>query len=151
MFVFVLIHDCINSYYEWNSFLKKIIFILFFNNKNRSVFSVIKNLFIFIFFYHHNTNLNFYLQKPLFSPHTTKQIWYFDKSKSFFFYQLKYIWLFSKEETSIINKFVWFHFWCHMFNISFMTYMRWYIGHKSLEDKTLFGWNRCLTPSHSVT
>ena len=69
----------------------------------------------------------------------------------FFFYQSKQIWLFSKEETSFINKFVWFNFWCHMFKISFMTCMRWYIGHKSLEDQTLSGRNRCLTPSHFVT
>ena len=44
MFVFVLIHDCINSYCEWNFLLKKIFFILF-NNKNRFDFFVIKNDF----------------------------------------------------------------------------------------------------------
>ena len=38
-----------------------------------------------------------------------------------------------------------------MFNLSFMTCIRKYIGHKSLEDQTLSGWNGCLTPSHSVT
>ena len=38
-----------------------------------------------------------------------------------------------------------------MFNTSFMTCMKWYIGHKSLEDQTLSGRNGCLTPSHSVT
>ena len=38
-----------------------------------------------------------------------------------------------------------------MFNISFMTCIRKYIGHKSLEDQTLSGRNGCLTPSHSVT
>ena len=38
-----------------------------------------------------------------------------------------------------------------MFNISFMTCIRNYIGHKSLEDQTLSRQNGCLTPSHSVT
>ena len=38
-----------------------------------------------------------------------------------------------------------------MFNISFMTCIKGYIGHKSLEDQTLSRWNGCLTPSHSVT
>ena len=38
-----------------------------------------------------------------------------------------------------------------MFNISFMTCITQYIGHKSLEDKTLFGQNKCLTLSHSIT
>ena len=38
-----------------------------------------------------------------------------------------------------------------MFNTSFMTYIKRYIGHKSLEDQTLSGRNGCLTPSHFVT
>ena len=38
-----------------------------------------------------------------------------------------------------------------MFNISFVTCIRKYIGHKSLEDQILFGQNGCLTPSHSIT
>ena len=38
-----------------------------------------------------------------------------------------------------------------MFNISFITCIKRYIGHKSLEDQTLSGRNGCLTPSHSVT
>ena len=37
-----------------------------------------------------------------------------------------------------------------MFNISFMTCIKRYISHKSLEDQTLFGRNGFLTP-HSVT
>ena len=37
-----------------------------------------------------------------------------------------------------------------MFNISFMTCIKRYIGHKSLEDQTLSGRNRCLAPSHFV-
>ena len=37
-----------------------------------------------------------------------------------------------------------------MFNISFMTCIKRYISHKSLEDQTLFGQNGFLTP-HSVT
>ena len=38
-----------------------------------------------------------------------------------------------------------------MFNISCMTSIAQYIGHKSLEDQTLSGRNGCLRPSHSVT
>ena len=38
-----------------------------------------------------------------------------------------------------------------MYNISFMTCITQYIGHKSLEDQTLSGQNGCLTSSHSVT
>ena len=38
-----------------------------------------------------------------------------------------------------------------MFNISFMTCIKWYIGHKSLEDQTLSERNRYLAPSHSLT
>ena len=54
---------------------------------------------------------------------------------------------------AFINKFVWFSFFFffYMFNISFMTCIKWYIGHKILEDQTLSRWNGCLTPSHSVT
>ena len=38
-----------------------------------------------------------------------------------------------------------------MFNMSFMACIKRYIDHKSLEDQTLSGQNRCLTPSYSVT
>ena len=38
-----------------------------------------------------------------------------------------------------------------MFNISFLTCIRKYIGHKSLEDQTFSRQNGCLTPSYSVT
>ena len=38
-----------------------------------------------------------------------------------------------------------------MFNISFITCIKKYTGHKSLEDQTSSGWNGCLTPSHSIT
>ena len=37
------------------------------------------------------------------------------------------------------------YFLIHMFNISFMTCMKRYIGHKSLEDQTLSRRNGCLT------
>ena len=147
MFVFVLIHDCINSYCEWNSFLKKIFFIFFFNNENRSDFSIIKNHFFII-----TTQIWIFISKKHFFLHIPQNIsGILTNQNPFFFYQSKQIWLFSKEETSFINKFVWFNFWCHMFKISFMTCMRWYIDHNSLEDQTLSGRNGCLTPSHSVT
>ena len=38
-----------------------------------------------------------------------------------------------------------------MFNISFITCIKRYIGHNSLENLTLSGQNGCLTPSYSVT
>ena len=38
-----------------------------------------------------------------------------------------------------------------MFNISCTTCITQYIGDKNLEDRTLSGWNGCLTPSHSIT
>ena len=38
-----------------------------------------------------------------------------------------------------------------MFNISFITCIKRYIGHQSLEDQTLSGRNGCLTPSYSIT
>ena len=38
-----------------------------------------------------------------------------------------------------------------IYNISFITCIKGYIGHKSLEDQTLSRWNGCLTYSHSVT
>ena len=55
---------CINLYYEWNSFLKKSFSFFLKNIKNRSDFSVIKNLF---FFNYHKTNLIFYKPKKPFS------------------------------------------------------------------------------------
>ena len=80
-------------------FLKEKSFSFFLTyKKNRSDFSttkksfflkkILQNIFEFlslktIFFYHHKTYLNFYYQKPLFL-HITKQIRYFDKSKSIF-------------------------------------------------------------------
>ena len=85
-------------------FLKKYIYIFhsFKTYKNKSDFSVIKdNLF-----YHHKTDLNFYFQKLPFL-NTTKQIWYFDKSKSIFLPIKTNLNFFkTKEETSFINKFV---------------------------------------------
>ena len=96
------------------------------------------------------TYVNFYVQKPFFI-HIIKQIWQFWQIKTIFFLSSpKQIWFFSKEETSFINKFAWFKFF-YIFNISFMTCIKRYIDHNSLEDQTLFGWNGCLTPSHSVT
>ena len=131
-------------------FLKKS-FSFFFNNKNRFDFSVIKNHFFLssqhrseflspktIFFStYHKTDLVFW------------QIHFFtNQNRSDYFQKNLCDLIFG---VTFVNKFVWFNFWCHMFNISFMTCMRWYIGHKSLEDQTLFGRNECLTPSHSIT
>ena len=152
MFVFVLIHDCINSYCEWNSLLKKKkknIFHSFLTIKTNMFFLSLK---IFFFFFIITTQIWIFISKKHFFLHIPQNISsILTNQNPFFFYQSKQIWLFSKEETSFINKFVWFNFWCHMFKISFMTCMRWYIDHNSLEDQTLSGRNRCLTPSHSVT
>ena len=58
VFVFVFFNSCwINLDYEWNSLLKKIFFIFFKTYKNKFDFSIVKNHF---FFYHHNTDLDFY-------------------------------------------------------------------------------------------
>ena len=80
VFVFVFFNSCyLNLDYEWNTLLY-FFFSFFKTYKNRFDFSVIKDHL----FYHHKTDLNFYFQKPHFL-NTTKQIWYFDKSKSIIF------------------------------------------------------------------
>ena len=69
VFVFVLCNSfCINLDYEWNSLLKKILFIFF-----------LKHIKIDWFFY---------CQKPFFFV-TTKQIWSFTNWKTIFFLVLK--------------------------------------------------------------
>ena len=133
MIVFVLFNSCcINLNYKWNSLLKKIFFILLKHIKNRFEFSIIKNHFLVlkkkkIWYFSNqktlfpviNTDMNFYLQKPLFSTYYKIDL-VFWQIKINFFHQPKQIWFFSKGETSFINKFLWFNFF-HMFNISFMT------------------------------
>ena len=72
---------CINLYYEWNSLLKNSFSFFFKNIKNRSDFSVIKNLF---FFNYHKTNLIFYKpKKPFLFLKFLKIDLIFFKSKDF--------------------------------------------------------------------
>ena len=88
-------------------FLEKIFFILLKHIKNRYGFSIVKNPFYFtiktylIFLL--SKNIFLVLQKPLFSTYT-KQIWYFDKSKSFFFLLIKENLIFLNKRRDFIHK-----------------------------------------------
>ena len=115
VFVFVLCNSfCINLDYEWNSLLKKILFIFFKTYKNRLIFLLSKTFFFcyyktdliiyklknhFFFLVLKNRSNTFSNQKTLFyvintdmnfylqKPfflNTTKQFWHFYKSKSIF-------------------------------------------------------------------
>ena len=111
-----------------------------------------------ILFYLINTDLNFSLQKTIF-------FFMFSKADLIFLNQIQFFSLittnlnFNKEEYAFISKLVWFGLFYfillllffYVCNISSMTCIKVYIGHKSLEDQTLSGRNGCLTPSYSVT
>ena len=125
VFVFGLFNSCcINLNYEWNSLLKKIFFILL-QHKNRFDFSIIKKtIFLIIIkqiwsfinqktiflsswkqiwyfsnkktlFYVINTDLNFYLWKPLFSTyHKTDLV----------FWQIKIHFFTNQKRSEFLNK-----------------------------------------------
>ena len=123
------------------SFTKKPIFLVLKNRLDTFFFKNEKTLIYLI-----NAYLNFSLQK-LFFLHIKNRS-HFSKPKSNFL--TTQIWIFNKEEGAFINKLMWFSF-VHVCNISFMSCIKRYIGHKSLEDQTLSGRNGCLTPSYFVT
>ena len=110
---------CINLNYEWNSLLKKkkkIFFILLKHIKNRSDFSVIKNHF----FYQSKQVWIFVIKNNFFKYYKIDLVFW--QIKINFFYQSKQIWFFSKEETSFINRFVWFNF-----GVTCSTYHSWHV------------------------
>ena len=125
---------------------QEIFFIFFVHIKNRSYFSFMKKP---IFLFPKNRYDFSFIKKPLLFS-SQKNIFDFSKPNSNFLSQ-QLIWiLFYKEEDAFISKLVWFSF-VHMCNILFMSCIKGYIGHKRLEDQIVFGWNGCLTPSHSIT
>ena len=128
----------------------------------------LKKYFSF-FLKHIKTNLIFLLLKIIFFFFIiTIQIWIFTKTTFSTYYKIDLVFwqiiffffinqnkfeFFLNIRRDFIHKqicVIWF-FFIHMFNISFITYIKKYIGHKSLEDQTLFGQNGCLTSFHSVT
>ena len=143
--------DFFFSIYKFDFFCYHKTDLIFLSPKNQ-FFLVLKNRFDNFFLnqktliYLINTNLNFALQK-LFFLHIKNRS-HFSKPKSIFI--TTQIWIFNKESDAFINKLMWFSF-VHVYNISFMSCIKGYTGHKSLEDQTLSGWNGCLTPSHSIT
>ena len=148
VFVFVFFNSCwINLDYEWNSLLKKIFFIFFKTYKNKFDFSIVKNHFFFII-----TIQIWIFTKTTFSTYYKIDLVFWQIIFFFFINQNKFEFFLNIRRDFIHKQIcvIWF-FFIHMFNISFITYIKKYIGHKSLEDQTLFEQNGCLTPFHSVT
>ena len=130
---------CINLNYEWNSlFKRKNIFHSFKTYKKTDlIFLLSKTPFLF----YHKTDLIFLLSKTIFLVlkkktdlilfQIKKTLFLWDKHRSKFLSPKNLLFFFStktnlnfvktKEEILFINKFVWFNFWCLMFNISFMS------------------------------
>ena len=89
------------------------------------------------------------------------KIIFFNKNRSDFSLQIKFSFIhktdlnFLKKRGHIhkVNLFELVSIKCRscVFNIPFTSCKEWYIGYQSMEDKTMSRWNRCLTPSHSIT
>ena len=115
-----LIHDCINSYCEWNSFLKKNLFHSFLTIKKDLIFLSLKIFFFYFFII--TTQIWIFISKNHFFLHIPQnRSGILTNQNPFFFYQSKQIWVFLKEETSFINKFV----WCN-FTVTCSTYHSWH-------------------------
>ena len=115
-------------------FLKEKSFSFFFNiQQNRSEFLSSKNIFLIIT----KQIWIFVIKNHLFKYYKTYLMFWINKNHFFKILQNRSDFL-TKEETSFINKFMWFSFVSHVQHIIHDMH-KWYIGHKSLEDQTLFG------------
>ena len=133
VFVFVFFNSCwINLDYEWNSLLKKIVFIFFKTYKNKFDFSIVKNHF----FLSSQYRSRFLPSKTNFSTYYKIDL-VFWQIIFFFINQNKFEFFLNIRRDFIHKKIcvIWF-FFIHMFNISFITCIKKYIGHKSLEGQT---------------
>ena len=93
-----IFHDCINSYYEWNSLLKKIKISFILLKHIKKDFSIVKKPFFFIIktdlifllsknhlFYYHKIDLIFYKPKKIIFLVLKKLIWYLSNRKTLFY------------------------------------------------------------------